>query len=88
MIVQNDLDRGIGRIGCIELLEKADEFARAVAVFDIGMNLAGEQVDPASRLNVPRRLYSWSRATQACLPATGGRSGAVLEIAWMPGFSS
>jgi hypothetical protein len=28
MIVQNDLDRGIGRVGRVELLEKADEFAR------------------------------------------------------------
>ena len=69
VIVENDLDRRVGRVACIELLEEADEFARAVAVFDAGMNLSGEQVD-------------------ACSPATGGRSGAVLEIAWMPGFSS
>jgi len=27
MIVQDDLDRGIGRVGRVELLEKADEFA-------------------------------------------------------------
>src|ERR1700728_166728 len=46
MIVQNDLDRGTRRIGCVHLLEKADEFTRAVAVFDSGMNLAGEQIDP------------------------------------------
>src|SRR5208337_533965 len=46
MIVQDNLDRRVGRVGRIELLEETDEFARAVAVFDAGMNLSGEQVDP------------------------------------------
>jgi hypothetical protein len=36
MIVEDDLDRRVGRVGCIELLEEADEFARAVPVFDAG----------------------------------------------------
>src|ERR1019366_2606929 len=38
--------------------------------------------------HVPMRLYSWSRATVGCLPATGGKSGAVLARACKPGFSS
>ena len=42
MIVQDDLDRGIGGVGRIEPLEKADELARAVAVFDAGMYLSGK----------------------------------------------
>src|ERR1700728_1586006 len=42
MIVQDQLYRGIGRVGRIEPLEKADEFARAVAVFDAGMYLSGK----------------------------------------------
>ena len=89
MIVEDDLDCGVGRIGGIEFLEKADEFARAMTVFDAGVNLSGEQCRSVpSGLNVPWRLYSWWRATHTCLPATGGSSGAVLEIAWMLGFSS
>jgi hypothetical protein len=36
---------------------------------------------PASKLTVPWRLYSWSRAKVACLPGSGGRSGAVVAIA-------
>src|ERR1017187_1011048 len=33
-------------------------------------------------------MYSCSRATVGYLPATGGRSGAVLPMACTPGFSS
>ena len=43
---------------------------------------------PASKLTVPWRLYSWSRAKVACTPGLGGRSGDVVAIAWIPGFSS
>lgn len=35
LIVQDDLDRDIERIGRVELLEKADEFGSALAVFDV-----------------------------------------------------
>ena len=45
MIVEDQLDRGMGRIGGVEKLEKFDEFAAAVAVLDEGVNLAGQQVD-------------------------------------------
>jgi hypothetical protein len=30
-------------------LEKADEFPRTMAIFDAGVNLAGEQVDPGEQ---------------------------------------
>ncbi len=36
---------------------------------------------PASRLTVPWRLYSCSRAKVACTPGSGGRSGAVVSMA-------
>ena len=45
MIVEDQLDCRVGRIGGVEKLEKFDEFAAAVAVLDEGVNLAGEQVD-------------------------------------------
>src|SRR5215207_11241943 len=46
MIVEDQLDRGISRIGCIEQFEELDELSAAVAVSDQGMHLAGEQIDP------------------------------------------
>src|SRR5437870_13770001 len=46
MIVEDQLDRGAGRICCIEQLEELDELSAAVAVSDQSMHLAGEQIDP------------------------------------------
>src|ERR1700736_754342 len=45
MIVENQLDRGAGRIGSIKKLEEFDELPAAVAISDEGMDLAGEQID-------------------------------------------
>ena len=45
MIVEDQLDRRMGRIGGVEKLEKFNEFAAAVAVLDESMDLAGEQID-------------------------------------------
>ena len=42
MIVEDYLDRGAGRIGGIEKLEKFDELAAAVAVPDKCVDLPGE----------------------------------------------
>ena len=56
MNVRDELDRAGGRIGRIELLEKADEFARAVAVFDAGVNLSGDEVDPRQQAQRPIAL--------------------------------
>ena len=39
MIVENQLDRGAGRISGIKKLEEFDKFSTAVAVSDQGMNL-------------------------------------------------
>jgi hypothetical protein len=46
MIVEDQLDRRVGRVGGIEELEEFDEFAAAMTVSDQGMNLAA---DTASR---------------------------------------
>ena len=54
MIVEDQLDRGAGRIGGIEKLEEFDELAAAVAISDEHVDLAGEQINPrANRLSVP-----------------------------------
>ena len=58
MIVEDQLDRRVGRISDVDKLEKLDEFATAVAIPDQGVNPSGQQIMPASRLTVPLRSYS------------------------------
>src|SRR3982075_384976 len=45
MIIEDQLDRGAGRISSVETLEEFDELSAAVAVSDERMNLPGKQVD-------------------------------------------
>ena len=45
MIIEDQLDRGAGRISGVEKLEEVDELSAAVAVSDERMDLAGKQVD-------------------------------------------
>jgi hypothetical protein len=53
MIVEDQLDRGAGRIGGIEKLEEFDELAAAVAIPDERGDLAGEQIDPGQQADAP-----------------------------------
>ena len=53
MVVEDDLDSCVGRIGGIKLLEEADELARAMAIFDAGVNLSREQVDACQQAQCP-----------------------------------
>jgi hypothetical protein len=45
MIVENQLDRRMGRVGGIEKLEEFDELMAAMAILDQSVNLTGEQID-------------------------------------------
>src|SRR5260370_14749334 len=49
MIVEDQLDRGVCRIGCIEQLEELDELSAAVAISDQGMNLPSEKINPGQQ---------------------------------------
>ena len=49
MIVEDQLDRRMGRISGVEKLEKFDEFATAVAIPDEGVNLAAQQINPGQQ---------------------------------------
>jgi len=49
MIIEDQLDRGAGRISGVEKLEEFDELPAAMAVPDQGMDLAGEQIDPGQQ---------------------------------------
>jgi hypothetical protein len=52
MIVEDQLDRRMDRIGGIEKLKELDERTAAMAIPDQGVNLTGEQID-AGQLTVP-----------------------------------
>src|SRR5664279_5992461 len=49
MVIEDQLDRGVGRISGIEKLEEFDELAAAVTLLDQGMDFAGEQIDPGQQ---------------------------------------
>src|SRR5262245_7704501 len=49
MIVEDQLDRGAGRMGGIEKLEELDELAAAVAVSDQRVDLSGEQINSSQQ---------------------------------------
>lgn len=53
VVVEDDFDRSVGRIGSIKLFEEAYELARAVAVFDAACTWPVSRSIPASRLSVP-----------------------------------
>ena len=44
-MLEDPLDRCVGRIGCVEKLEEFDEFAAAMAILDQRMYLAGDEID-------------------------------------------
>src|SRR5712691_1771851 len=49
MIVEDQADRGVRRIGGVDQLEKVDELAAAMAVLDQGMDFAGDEIDPGQQ---------------------------------------
>ena len=57
VIVEDQLDRGVGRIGGVEKLEEFDEFAAGRSLTR-AWTLPVSRSMPASKLTVPLRLYS------------------------------
>jgi hypothetical protein len=55
MFVEDDLDRGIGRVGRVEELKKLNEFAAAVAFRDRAWRCPVNRSIPAIRVRVPCR---------------------------------
>jgi hypothetical protein len=75
MIVEEQLDRRVGRIGGVEKLEEFDEFAAAIAFLDQRMDLAGDEVGAGQQADRAWRSYSCSPAKVAGTPGSGGKSG-------------
>jgi len=51
VIVEDQLDCSVGRIGGVEKLEEFDEFTAAVAILDQGVDLAGDEIDAGQQAN-------------------------------------
>lgn len=49
MIIEDQLDRSVRRIGGINKPKELDELSTAVAIFDKGVDLAGEQINPSQQ---------------------------------------
>src|ERR1700755_3208494 len=49
VVVEDNFDGGVGWISGVEFLEQTDELPRAMAIFEAGVNLAREQVDPGEQ---------------------------------------
>src|SRR6476619_393784 len=45
MVVENNLDRGVGGVGGVKKLEKLNEFTAAVTFLDQSVDVTGEQID-------------------------------------------
>ena len=88
MIVEDQMDCRVGRVGRIEELEELDELAAAVAIFHQGVNLAGQQVDTGQQADRAVALVFVVAREGRMNAGFGRQSGAVVAIAWMPGFSS
>ena len=58
MVVENNLDRGVGGVGGVKKLEKLNEFTAAVAFLDQSVDRPVSRSIPAIRVRVPWRLYS------------------------------
>src|SRR5579864_2981070 len=51
MVVEDQMDRGLGRIGAVDELEEFDEFPATVAILDQSVDLATDQVDAGQQAN-------------------------------------
>ena len=81
VVVQQDSNDGFSRIVRVEILEKTNELAAAMPALDAGSDVPVMQIEGSQDRDRPIRRYSWSRAVVGYLPATGGRSGAVVARA-------
>ena len=88
MIVEDQLDRGASRIGGIEKLEELDELSAAVAISDQGMNLPSEKINSGQQAERALALVLVIAREGRVGARHGWQSGAVVAIAWIPGFSS
>src|SRR5258708_39756089 len=88
MVVQNDFNCGVGRVGFVEDLQELDELPAAVALFDKGVDFTGQQIDACHQGQSAVALVLVIPHDSGANAGKWGRSGPVVPIAWIPGFSS
>ena len=88
MIVEDQVDRRVGWVGGIEDLQELDELAAAVTVLDQGVNLAGHQIEASQQGHCAVALVFVVAGKGRVHAGLGRQIGAVVAIAWIPGFSS
>ena len=81
MIVEDQVDRRIGGIGRVQDLEKFDELAAAVAVFDESMDLAGQQIDASQEARGTVAVVFVIPGESRMHAGHGRKVGAVFSIA-------
>src|SRR5450631_1226442 len=84
VVVQDQLDRRTGRVSGIKKLEEFDKLAAAVAVFDQGVDLAGEQIDPGQQAE--RAMALVLMIARECRVGTGHRRQILRCGPRSPGF--
>src|SRR5712671_827188 len=72
MIVEDQMDRGVGRVRRIEELEELDELTAAVTISDQGVHLARQQVDASKQADRAVALV-FVVACEGCMQAGFGR---------------
>lgn len=87
MIAEDQLDRSVRRIGGIDKPEEFDELSTAVAIFDKGVDLAGEQINPSQQAE-RAMAFVFMVARKGGVDARLGRQIRRRAMAWIPGFSS
>ena len=84
MIVEDQVDRRVGRVCGVEQLEEVDELAAAMTILDQGVNLAGQQVDAGHQASRCRGacIRGRVRRSDACRVAAADRA-----LSWRaPGY--
>ncbi len=79
MIVEDQVDRCIGRVGRVEQGEELDEFTAAVTILDQSMDLAGDQVETCVMCSDPTSSEPRSSSTRFArsLACQGSRTGSM-----------
>ena len=88
VIIEDQFDRGACRIGGVEKLEEFDELAAAMAVSDESVDLSGEQINSGQQAERAMTFVLMISREGRMDVGAGGKSGAVVAMAWIPGFSS
>ena len=81
VIVEDQLDCGIRRIGGIKPLEEANELTRPMAILDASMHFACEQIDPGEQAQRAVALVFVVASEARVRPRMRRKVGGVLPIA-------